>query len=283
MPQIIRITKHYNFRERLFQSIASGMIGMDIKESNISTAPLSLESSLSITENNVSQIVDQLNAYISNTSKIGIDCFQDYYNEVILGHNLHVTWFTDDYIETIFEMKFIEEQMDFNKTLSFTVVPRYDSYSNDASYYDILDFLELDELKGLKKYYKTGRFNVCRDGMDISTIDFYRMSYELYKIMQISDICVISGARAFEMTQGLKKDVFYTGIAVCKSYTESITGFSRNSGKLIFLHQSIGERSFDGFKDRAWRRIQDDNETIPVARITAKEYYKEKYNGKQTC
>ena len=282
-PQIIKNTKHYSLRQRLFQSIASGMLGMDIKESIVSTAPISLDSNLSLKESTASQIVDELYRYIDNTSKIGIDNYNEYYKEVILGHNIHVVWFTDDYIATIFEMKFIEEQMNVNKTLSFTLVPRYDSYSNDASYNDILELLELDELQELRKYYHTGKFNICRNGMDISTIDFFRMSSELYEIIYESDICVVSGARAYEMTQGLKKTVYYTGIAVCKSYTESRTGFSKNSGKLIFLRQDAGECSFNGFKDRSWRRIQDNNEIIPVAKFTAKEYYKDKYADKQTC
>ncbi|MDE5946353.1 MAG: hypothetical protein K2G63_03455 [Oscillospiraceae bacterium] len=277
VPQIIQMTNYYSLHERLLQSIASGMIGMDIKEKNISTAPISLECNLKLDRKDIVSIIDALDAYIHNNSKIGIDCFEDYYNEVILGCNLNIVWFTDDYIETIFEMKFIEEQMNVNKTLNFTIVPRYDSYSNDASYDDVIKMLELDELRELKHYYKIGRFSICRNGMDISTVDLFRMSSELYDIILKSDICVISGARAFEMTQGMKKIVYYTGIAVCKAYTESITGFSRNSGKLVFLRQGVGEHSFEGFKDRAWRQIQDDNTVISVAKITAKEYYMEKY------
>ena len=282
VPQIIQKTNRYSLHERLLQSIASGMIGMDIKEKNISTAPISLESNLKLAEKDIGSIINALDAYIHNNSKIGIDCFEDYYNEVVLGCNLNIVWFTDDYIETIFEMKFIEEQMGINKTLNFTLIPRYDSYSNDASYDDVIKMLELDELRELKQYYKIGRFSICRNGMDISTIDFFRMSSELYDIILKSNVCVISGARAFEMTQGMKKIVYYTGIAVCKSYTESITGFSRDSGKLVFLRQDVGEHSFEGFKDRAWRQIQDDDKIISVAKITAKEYYMEKYNDKKT-
>lgn len=275
-PLILNKTERYCLRERLFQSIASGMIGMDIKERNISTAPISLKSNLTLEGKSVIEITEGLDKYIHSINKIGIDCFEQYYNEVICGENLNIAWFTDDYIESIFEMKFIEEQLNFNNTLSFTLIPRYDSYSNDASYKDIFGMLELDELQKLREYYKTKKFNICRNGMDISTVDFYRMSAELYNIIREADICVISGARAFEMTQGLKKVVYYTGIAVCKSYTESITGFSRNSGKLVFLRQGVGERSFKGFRARAWRKIKDDNEIINVAKLTAKEYYMEK-------
>lgn len=277
---ILRETKDYSLRERLLQSIASGLIGMDIKERNISTAPISLRSSLMLDGQNDIEIIKNLDKYIHSNDKIGIDCFDYYYDEVISGKNLNIVWFTDDFIESIFEMKFIEEQLNINDTLSFTIVPRYDSYSNDASYNDIFMMLEIKELQKLREFHKLGKFNVCKNGMDISTIDFYRMSSELYNIVKEADICVISGARAFEMTQGIKKIVYYTGIAVCKSYTESITGFSRNSGKLVFLRQDIGEQSFKGFRDRAWRKIQDDDEVINVANVTAKEYYMEKYSIK---
>lgn len=272
-PLILHNTQYYSLRERLFQSIASGMIGMDIKEKNISTAPISLKSSLALERNSIADITVKLDEYVHNITKIGIDCFDKYYDEVLCGRNLSIVWFTDDYIETIFELKFIEEQMGINETLSFTVIPRYDSYSNDASYNDILEMLELEELQKLREYYESDRFRICRNGMDISTVNFFRMSLELYNIIRKADICVISGARAFEMTQGLKKVVYYTGIAVCKSYTESITGYSRNSGKLIFLRQEVGEHSFKGFRDRAWRKIKDGNEIISVAQLTAKEYY----------
>lgn len=56
-PLILKRTEDYCLRERLFQSIASGMVGMD--------------------------------------------CFEQYYDEVICGEDLNFVWFTDDYIESI--------------------------------------------------------------------------------------------------------------------------------------------------------------------------------------
>lgn len=281
-PKILSMTAEYTLRDRLFQSIATGMMGMDIKERRSSTAPISLNSSLDLVGSTITQLTERLAKDISSSEKIGIDCFEEYEREVIYGENLQIVWFTDDYIETIFEMKFIEEQMTVNKTLSFTLVPRFDSYANDASYCDVIDMLELEELSALKQYYQQGRFGVCRDGMDISTVDFLRMSAELYKIMRPADICVLSGARAYEMGQGLNKVAYYTGIAVCKSYTESITGFSRDSGKLIFLRQDAGEHSFESFRDRAWRTMEDNDNIIHVAGVTAKEYNWKKRNKTNT-
>lgn len=282
VPLILEKTRRYDFRRRLYQSIASGLIGMDIKEENISTAPVSLESTFSLNQGNASELSDQLERYIGNPNKIGIDCFSQYDSEVIKGRNKKIVWITDDYIQTVFELKFIEEQMRFNESLIFTLIPRYDSYSNDASYKDVMEMLDFDILDVLHIYYRQKRFCVCRDGMDISTFDGYRLSEEAYAAIAEADIVVLSGARAYEMSQGMNKIVYYTGIAVCKGYTESITGFSKESGKLIFLRQGKGERSFAEFAKRATRRMKTENGAIPVAGKTAREYYEERYGKNET-
>lgn len=277
VPLILENTKQYDFRKRLYQSIASGLIGMDMKEKNISTAPISLKNNFYLEQADLLEFTNILEEYISDQNKIGIDCFEKYSEEVINGKNINIAWITDDYIQTIFELKFIEEQMEFNESLIFTLIPRYDAYSNDASYDDVKEMLEFNILSNLNNYYRCNRFRICREGMDISTFDGYRMSEEVYEIIDNADIVVISGARAFEMSQGMNKIVYYTGIAVCKSYTESITGFSKDSGKLIFLRQEKGEHSFENFKERATRKMQTENGIIQVAGKTAKEYYEERY------
>lgn len=281
-PVILENTRRYPLRDRLFQSVASGIIGMNIKEEKISTAPISLKNNFCLTHTAIPQLCDQIEACIRNPRKIAIDCYNEYSSEVINGKNVSVAWMTDDYIQTIFELKFIEEQMTYNLSLSFTLIPRYDSYSNDASYEDVMDMLRLPVLHQLCQYYHSGRFRVCRDGMDISTFDGYRMSEEVYHILNDADIVVISGARAYEMSQGMDKIVYYTGIVVCKSYTESITGFSKDLGQLIFLRQGKKEHSFENFAERAKRKMHTDNGLIPVAGKTAKEYYEEKYKKQGT-
>ena len=275
---ILKSTVNYSLEDRLFQSIASGMLGMDIKEKNIHTAPINLDSNLTLKEDHLDDTIKQLEAYIHSPHKIGINCFPEFYQEVIQGNHLSISWFTDDYIETMFELKLIEELLIINGSLKFTIIPRYDSYSNDASYHDILDMLQLHEFARLHTFYEKGRLIICRNGMDISSVDFRRMSSELYAILKETDICVISGARAFEMTQGLKCKTYYTGIAVCKSYTETITGFSKKNGTLIFLKQDPGDRSFFGFKERHTRFFVDGTDSIHVSTFTAKEYYLKRLN-----
>lgn len=273
IPYILEQTKNYTLREKLFLSIASGLIGMDIKDGLIHTSPISLNSSMKLDSNNLNKLVDELDIYIHSSEKIGIDCFEEFITDIIKANRMIITWFTDDYIETMFELKFIEELLSLYEHITINIVPRYASYSNDASFFDVLDMLQLPLFSRLRDYYNHERLLICRNGMDISTVDFFRMSVDLFNIMSKTDLCVISGARAYEMTQGLNLKTYYTGIAVCKSYTESITGFSKKNGALIFLSQDKGDYSFSGFKERSHRRLSDGNDIIPVAGFTTREYY----------
>ena len=262
-----------SLRESLYTSIASGLIGIDIKDSRINTNPISLKSTVRLSGNiNISEMQSKL-AWLSRKDNVGIDDFDLYENEVIKGSGLTISWVTDDYIATMFELKFIQNQMLANRTLSFNIIPRYDSYSNDASYMDVIDMLELPIFGVLKKERISGRLKVIRNGMDISTIDASRLSLEAFQAINDCNILVVSGARAFEMVQGINKITYYTGLAVCKSYSESITGFAKESGKLIFMRQSPGTKCFYGFKARAWRKMVDGNSTIAVAAQTAREVH----------
>lgn len=270
ISKLLELTPDYNFHERLVQSVLSGLIGMDLKEKRNSTIPVSLDSVILLgisesLEDKIQRVYKETHTYIKTYTDMKIDHYNNYYQDVIAGHNKEICWMTDDYIQTIIEMKFIEEQMCFNQTLKFHLVPRYGNYSNDASYLDVLDLLGLDIFKELRRFKDDGRFMICKYGMDIGAFDGYRLSKELAKVIMKSDLLVISGARGLEMAQGISKPVYFTGIAVCKAYTETITGLDKNKGDLIFVKQDKGKYLFNDFKARATRRVLDSDTGKEIA------------------
>lgn len=264
----------YTLKERLKQSLYSGVIGMNLKEAAISTGPISLSSTFEVSsdENTYEEIFCRVEKQVRDPTWNGIDDYSLFEEKVMRKESVRLSWITDDYLATMFEMRFMDEIMDVNEGLSICLIPRFDSYSNDASYDDIMHLLSLSVFESLHQKMEEGRFVVCRNGCDISTFDGLRMSRELSENLISSDYVVISGARAFEMGQGIKKDTFFTGIAVCKGYTESITGFDRESGAIVFIYQPSGEKSFRGFKDRASRVIKRDGYSVGYAVVTAREY-----------
>lgn len=274
---VLEKTVDYTLYERLIQTIVSGLVGVDMKENQINTSPASLSKIIPLgTDETDLQKIDRvfmtLDSFAKRKNVLQIDCYKRYLNEVLRSNGKTICWFFDDYIQTVFELKFIEEQMELNESLFFYLIPRYRNYSNDASYDDVMNMINLDILKRLKGF--SGRMEVCRQGMDMSTVDGLRISKSVADIMLKSDIVVMTGARAYEMSQGIKKITYFTGIAVCKGYTESITGYSKDSGALIFLRQNPGDKSFRDFKDRSWRKIRDETTglTVSCAGFTTKEY-----------
>lgn len=274
---ILNSTNHYNLHERILQSQYSSVIGINLKESLISTAPVSLDGTFDIkfdNQNNYSQLLEKLDKTVHNENLNRIDDYSLFETYVIKEKNIFLTWITDDFLSSMFEMKFIEELLNINQTIKIAIIPRYDAYSNDASYHDIIHFLSLPIYSNLKKFYEHGRFIVCRDGFDVSTFDGTRLSEEATTLLERSNFVLIEGARAFEMAQGIKKNTFFTGLVVCKGYSESITGFYMDEFASIFLFQPIGKKSFYGFKNRHLNQLTYKGRNVGFADITVRDYYK---------
>lgn len=271
----------YTLKERLCQSIYSGLIGMDIKDELAATSPLSEEKIIRLkTDDSDQEKIARIFSRLDTVAKKGIidvDSWDSFEKQVVnTDEPIKLCWFTDDYIPTMFEMKFMEELLLSNDNISLTIIPRVQSYSNDASYFDVEEFLELPVFTKLKGLYLDGRFHVCHYGLDMGTFNAKRLSYQCAEVVLASDYVIIAGARSYEMGQGINKHCFFTGIAICRNYSETVTGVCKDDGAIVFLEQKAGEKSFDGFKERHKHRkyCKIHDRWYPVAKFTAVDYLK---------
>lgn len=275
---VVEKTINYNLYQRLIQSIASGLIGMDIKDEIAATSPLSCTGIIPLRphktiDDKILFIQKELEKKIKK--RLVINFWNDYCQEIINSKTIiNLTWFSDDYIPTIFEMKFLEEQLLYNKNLRITLIPRRSIYGNDASYSNVMDLLEEPIFQNLNHFYLQKRFFVSDKGPDMGTFNGKRISKEVAEILFNSNAVVITGARSYEMAQGVNKNTYFSGIAVCRRYTETVSGISMNSGELIFIRQDPQIHSFYDFKARVSRRKIEKDQEIPVARMTAWEFAK---------
>ena len=274
---VLKMTENYDLYERLKQSISSGLIGMDLKDEIAATSPLSRRGIIPLKkmqkiEDKVNFVKEELEKRIDQS--LAIDFWNDYEIDVLNSRDkIIIAWFTDDYIPTIFEMKFIEEQLCYNDKLTVYIIPRRLKYGNDAGYADIIDLIQEPIFSRLKKFFSKDQIHICSTGPDMGTFNGFRISKEVAKILFSSDVVVITGARSYEMVQGIRKLTYFSGIAVCRKYTESVTGVDMDSGSSIFVRQDPGVPSFWDFKAREWRRMSLENgKSIPVARMTTLDY-----------
>lgn len=269
----------YSLRERMIQSISSGLIGMDIKDELAATSPLSRSKIIPLggaeTDAEKQERVFLALDTAVRRSVFDVDSWDAFEKKVVHSHKAcSLCWFTDDYIPTMFEMKFMEELLCANHRVDISIIPRIQSYSNDASWCDVEELLSLPVFSKLAEFQHSGRFRVCRSGMSGGTFHGRKLSQECADIVLSCDYVVIAGARSYEMGQGIKKPVFFTGIAVCRSYSETVTGICKDDGGIVFLEQFPATKSFAGFRDRAFKRkycpIHD--RWFPVASRTAIDY-----------
>lgn len=274
--KILEDTKEYNLYERLKQSISSGLIGLDLKDDITKTSQLGEEGiiaikSCSTNEERLFAAKIQLEKKVMQS--MGIDAWEEYKEEVLDNKkHMFLVWMTDDYIPTIFEMKFIEEQLKYKQDLTILLVPRRGFFGNDADYTDIISLLNEPLFDTLRIFYLQKRFLITEYGMDLGAFNGLRITKQLFYYIEKSDVLVISGARSFEMAQGLNKNVYFSGIAVCRKYTESVTGINMESGSSVFLKQIKKLPAFYNFRARGWRRLNSGGTSFPVAEYTAKEY-----------
>ena len=274
---ILRATSDYDLCDRLKQSISSGLIGIDMKDEVAATSPLSRKGIIALMKmESIDGKIDYVRSELDRCIKQGlaIDFLAEYENEVLNSKSrVNLAWFTDDYIPTIFEMKFIEEQLKFNERLKVYIIPRRFRYGNDASYSDVQELIKEPVFQGLQDFLAKNRLHICSSGPDMGTLNGFRISSELAKILFLCNIVIVTGARSYEMAQGIRKLAYFSGIAVCRRYTESITGIDMDSGASIFVRQDPGVPSFSDFRAREWRRIlTDKGKSIPVAGMTTKDY-----------
>jgi len=87
---------------------------------------------------------------------MAIDYWEDYETQVLQAKSPKLIVFTDDYIETIFDLKFVERQLDYNSNLRVCLIPRARRYGNDASYTDVIRLLEEPVFRSLKRQRESG-------------------------------------------------------------------------------------------------------------------------------
>lgn len=238
----------------LLYSIASGLLGIDMKRSSppltdfIPFKPLLNEPVESVGE----FIWDKLNAVASRG--FSLECWNAFSDQV-LGQECNLVWFFDDYIESLFDLIFIQELMSTNQRLKVTLVPKNGRFDNDVAYGDITAFLHLPPFKELSKQVAQERLKISRHGPRMGTANLKKLSPKLAQELQRCDCLFIKGSGIHEMFQGGIQKPCYTAYILAREFNESESGFDARLGPLLFFQTKPGEYAFWGFKGRAIRRM----------------------------
>lgn len=173
---------------------------------------------------------------------------------------INIVWFLDDYIESYFDMLFLQKLLNIYKNVNIVVIPKNGTFGNDTSWSDIENILYLDIFKPLGIYLKTERLSICKNGPRMGTVNLKKLSKEVISLIENSDFVVIKGCRSHELVQGGLKKPSFTMFVVSREMSERITGYDARKSPIVFLYLSPGEYAFYGLKSKNIRtkKFSDD-------------------------
>jgi hypothetical protein len=260
----------------LKQSIASGLMGIDQKGWTTGTLSTFLNPGISIgSQSSFSENLTSASQALSEVSKrsLAIDFWAEYRAEVLEPlQEFSLVVLLDDYIESIFDLAFIQEELRYQPRLSIQVVPKPRPCGVDITVADVEDLLTEPLFADLSGFRRCGRFDIFRYGPTTGTIDGRRISAEFAALLQESDGIFVKGARSFETLQGIRKPAYYAFV-VAGGFSESVTGLNREESPLVFVRAAPGVRCFENFRARSYRTSTlPSGRTIGLAEVTTLEY-----------
>ena len=255
--RLLEKDRSLGLRDWLHLSIAAGLLGIDCKTVNAATSAFDKTVGISLGHargdqaGEVERIARELVSAARTPQRIDASDFFFHLLNTNSIYPLKIVSFPDDYIESLFLLKFYELLINKYKMVSVDFIPKSVPCSNDITYDHVMAVISA--FRGLQN---NPRFRVVKDGPKTGGVNILKLSEEVWRRIADAFIIDVRGARNYEMMQGLKKQMFF-GFMVCRDFSVAISGLSPRERPLVFIRHLQGERSFDGFKQRYLRKNPD--------------------------
>ena len=239
------LLKEYNVHKLMLYAIQAGMIGLEWKDTQAYANDTGI-----FVDTNIDSIFSELKTHINNVDVFDYELFE----KMLLTTDTkrHLVFFTDDMIETVFDLKAIEAMLQKNQQLFVTVIPKDGQHGNDASYTDILNLLaHKDVWENLLIFVKQGRFSLCSQGNKSGIIDVRKLPSATLKLLRTADCILIKGCRGMEISQGRLDIPCFYAFTVIRDFNQSQTGlFGVDGYPAILKYIPPRRKLYWGFRNR---------------------------------
>jgi hypothetical protein len=230
-------------------SILSGLSGLDLKgapaaASNYANEGISMRQYFDMHPEHAAE--DYLNILLRKLQNATTPVFDwDIFNEFLKSKN-KLVWFTDDYIETYFDLHFIQKIFELHPNIDIEIVPKNGRYGNDMSWQDLERIINNHIFTGLQNYLLSGKLSINKFGPLMGAANIKKLSNSCVNSIILSNFVLLKGCRIHEMLQGgLNADTFSSHV-VSRNLSEIVTGYSSSDNPLLFIHLSKKEFAFFG-------------------------------------
>jgi len=281
MPIVILRIKELQLNELdVFKlSILSGLSGLDLKgapaaASTYANEGISMRKYFGMSPKQAAE--DYLKILLSKLENTITPAFDwNIFNEFLKSKN-KLAWFTDDYIETYFDLHCIEKILELHPNINIDIIPKNGRYGNDMSWQDLERIIDNHIFTGLKKYFLSGQLSINRFGPLMGAANIRKLSNSCINSIISSDFVLLKGCRIHEMLQGgLNIDTFSSHV-VSRNLSEIVTGYSSSENPLLFFHLSKKEFAFYGVNKEICKKIKFNNKEINCCMSTLLDHQKRK-------
>ncbi|MDD4013847.1 MAG: UTP--glucose-1-phosphate uridylyltransferase, partial [Candidatus Omnitrophica bacterium] len=175
----------------------------------------------------------------------------------MLSGKRRVTYITDDNGEIVYHLYLMQRFLERNPELKVTVIPRGGQYGVDASYEDILQVIQSEELfEPIRKMMELpdSRITIVKTSPRLGGIDVRRLSPLARDSIAESDFIISVGCMNYEMLSGIKKESFHILMTHGKT---SIRATGKPEGTYNVIHQMPGIQYFKHDEDLIKRMVYD--------------------------
>ena len=240
-------------------SILSGLSGLDLKgapaaASTYANEGISMRRYFEMHPNDAAE--DYLKILLSKLENTTTPVFDwDIFNKFLRSKN-KLVWFTDDYIETYFDLLFIQKTLELHSNIDIEIIPKNGRYGNDISWQDLEKIMDNLIFTGLKNYFSSGRLSINKRGPLMGAANIRKLSDSCVRSILSSDFVLIKGCRVHEMLQGgLNVDTF-SGYVVCRNLSEIVTGYSSADNPLLFTYLCKNEFAYFGINKENSKKVR---------------------------
>lgn len=282
----LMLERHFSscrdLKDLLCYSIASGLVGLDLKGPAAAASPMARIENMDIplgqfvrAEADASRVADFIFERLRAVAARGlvVDDWAMFTSAALAARHFKLCWFADDFIETLFDLMLAQRLLEENPALEIYFIPKNGWHGNDASYSDVAWMLRLPVFDPLSSFLRDQRFRLSEDGPRMATVNLRKVSPVVVEEIRSADAVYVKGCRGHEMVQGGIDAVTYTAFVVAREFTESETGLDARSCPLVFFRSEPGEYGYWGFKGTSTRRKQfPDGKAIRICHSTLEEH-----------
>ena len=244
------LPNEWDARSLMLCAIQSGMIGLDQKESQAYANDIGIEAGSIL---RAEEAFHSLQNEIKNIGVFEYDYFEAMF--LIPEESRHLAFFTDDMIETVFDLKLIEAMLKRNPLLTVTIIPKDGQYGNDASYIDVISLLTYQDVwKELPVFAAQGRFHVCQGGNQSGISDVRKLPEATLEVLRIVDGVLFKGCRGMEISQGRLDIPCFYAFTVIRDFNQSQTGLHGDRHPAVLCFCPPRRKLYWGFQARTVNR-----------------------------